>query len=90
MKRIIAIMLISLMVLPAMTFAKEREDPITGSVKTVAKAIQGTVAAGESSVEALAKGNPAAAVADPVKKTGETVYDATENTGKALSCQKVD
>ncbi|MFC1570664.1 hypothetical protein ACFL4E_02660 [Candidatus Omnitrophota bacterium] len=86
--KIVAILLIGLMVLPAMSFAGE--DPVTGSVKTVAKAIQGTVAAGESSIEALAKGKPADAVADPVNKTGETVYQATENTGKALTCQTVD
>ncbi len=87
--KIVAILLIGLMVLPAMSFAAG-EDPVTGSVKTVAKAIQGTVAAGESSIEALAKGKPADAVADPVNKTGETVYQATENTGKALTCQTVD
>lgn len=91
MKKIFAIILISLMVVSSQAaFAVQREDPITGSVKTVAKAIQGTVAAGESSIEALAKGDPAKAVSDPVQKSGETVYDATENTGKALSCQTVE
>ena len=91
MKKLTAIILISLMVLPSVgALAREVEDPITGSVKAVAKAIQGTVAAGESSIEALAKGDPAKAVSDPVQKTGETVYEATENTGKALSCQRVE
>jgi hypothetical protein len=90
MKKLVAIILISLMVLSSAAAFAATEDPITGSVKTVAKAIQGTVAAGESSIEALAKGDPAKAVSDPVQKSGETVVNAAENTGKALSCQVVE
>jgi hypothetical protein len=46
MKKLFAIILISLMVLSSAAAFAATEDPITGSVKTVAKAIQGTVAAG--------------------------------------------
>lgn len=88
--RIIAIILISLMVLPALALAKDMEDPVTGTVKTVGKAAQGTVETAVSPLEALGKGEPDKMVTDPVEKGGKTVYEATENTGKALTGQKVD
>ncbi len=89
MKRVFVIMLIGLMVLPAMMALAEGEDPITGTVKTVGRAAEGTVKTAVSPIEALAK-DPSNMVSDPVELGGKTVYQATENTGKALTGKKVD
>ena len=91
MKRVLVIMLIGLMVLPsAMALAEKGEDPITGSVKTVGKAAEGTVKTAVSPFEAMGRGEPDKVVTDPVEQGGKTVYQATENTGKALTGKKVD
>ena len=66
------------------------EDPVTGTVKTVGRAAEGTVKTAVSPVKALGEGKPDKMVTDPIEKGGKTVYKATENTGKALTSQKVD
>ena len=89
--KVIAIMLACLMVLSSATaFAAQNEDPVTGTVKTVGRAAQGTVETAVSPLEALGKGKPDKIVTDPIEKGGKTVYNATKNTGKALTSQKVD
>ena len=77
-------------------FAAEEEsgDIVTGTVKTVGKAVAGTAETVASPVVATGRamtgeGSPDKVVTDPVKKGGETVYDATVDTGKTLTGQKV-
>lgn len=89
--KVIAIMLACLMVLSSqVVFAAQNEDPVTGTVKTVGRAAQGTVETAVSPITALGKGEPDKMITDPVEKGGKTVYNATENAGKALTSQKVD
>ena len=89
--KVVAIMLACLMVLSSqVAFAGQSEDPITGTVKTVGRAAQGTVETAVSPITALGRGEPEKMVTDPVEKGGGTIYKATENTGKALTSQKVD
>jgi len=90
MKKILALMLMVLVVMSSVAAFAENEDPITGAVKTVGKAAQGTVETAVAPVEALGKNEPANVVADPLKKGGETVAQAAENTGKTATCQKVN
>lgn len=86
-----SIMVVVVMVLAsASAFAAEMEDPVTGTVKTVGRAAQGTVETAVSPIQALGKGEPANVVADPVQKGGETVVKAAENTGKTVTCQEVE
>lgn len=89
--KVIAIILACLMVLSSQAvFAAQNEDPVTGTVKTVGRAAQGTVETAVSPITALGKGEPDKMITDPVEKGGKTVCNATENTGKALTSQKVD
>ncbi|MFC1570663.1 hypothetical protein ACFL4E_02655 [Candidatus Omnitrophota bacterium] len=90
MKKLFVIMLIGLMVLPAVMCLAEGEDPITGTVKTVGRAAEGTVKTAVSPIEALGEGKPGNIISDPVDQGGKTVYQATDNTGKALTGRKVD
>jgi hypothetical protein len=88
--KVIAIMLACLMVLSAASAFAASEDPVTGTVKTVGRAAEGTVKTAVSPIQALGEGRPDKMVTDPLEKGGKTVYQATENTGKALTSQKVD
>ena len=91
MKKVMSIMLVVFMVLPSVAaFAGEVEDPITGTVKTVGRAAQGTLETAVSPMEALGKGEPANVVADPVQKGGETVAKTAENIGKTVTFQEVE
>ncbi|MDP8299304.1 MAG: hypothetical protein P9L88_05330 [Candidatus Tantalella remota] len=89
--KVLAIMLVAFMALSTVTcFAVEREDPITGSVKTVGRAAKGTVETAVSPVVAIGRGEPEKVITDPLNKGGKTVYDATVDTGKTVTMQKVD
>ena len=91
MKKVMSVMLVVFMVLPSIAaFAGAVEDPVTGTVKTVARAAQGTVETAVSPIEALGKGEPGNVVVDPVKKGGETVAKTAENTGKTVTFQEVE
>jgi hypothetical protein len=79
--------------------AGKADDPVTnvvtGSVNTVGKAAEGTVKTVAAPVEALGdsmkgEGTPDKIITGPVEKGGETVYDATVNTGKTVTGQKVE
>ena len=77
-------------------FAAEAKDPVqysgnvvTGSVKTVGEAAEGTTKAAVSPIEALwnfltGKGKPEKIVTDPVNKSGDTIYKAGQNTDKTV------
>jgi hypothetical protein len=89
--KVIAIVLVAFMALSTVTvFAVEREDPITGSVKTVGRAAKGTVETAVSPIVAVGKGEPEKIVTAPLEKGGETVYNAAVDTGKTATMQKVD
>ena len=90
MKKIMAIILVTLLVLPSVAMAGDVEDPVTGSVKTVARAAQGTVETAVSPIKALGSDEPGNVVVDPLEKGGETVSQAVVDTGKAATAQKVD
>ncbi|MBD3425978.1 MAG: hypothetical protein GF409_01950 [Candidatus Omnitrophica bacterium] len=79
--------------------AEEADNPVTnvisGSVKTVGKAAEGTAKTVASPVEAMGKSmqgkeTPDKIITSPVEKGGETVYDATRDTGKTVTGQKVE
>jgi len=90
MKKIMAIMLIGLLVLPAVVMA-ETEDPVTGAVKTVGKAAKGTVETAASPFRAMSEGkDPGHIVTDPIQQGGKTVGEAAVDTAKTATIQKVD
>ena len=65
-------------------------DPVTGAVKTVGKAVKGTVETAVSPIEAMSKGEGDKMITEPVKKGGETVVEATQDTGKTVTGQPVE
>ena len=78
---------------PARDVANYTGNVVTGSVETVGEAAKGTTETAASPIVAFwewltGKGEGRNIVTDPVNKGGETVYDASVNTGKTLTGQK--
>lgn len=90
--KVIAIMVVMVLLIGSpMAFAGKSEDPVTGAVKTVGRAAQGTVETAVSPVKAITEGKtPDHVVTDPVVEGGKTVGKAAENTGKSITCQEVE
>ena len=66
---------------------------VTGSVKTVGEAAEGTAKTAVSPIEAFwnfltGKDKGDKVVTDPINKGGKTIYDASVNTGKTITGQK--
>ena len=66
---------------------------VTGSVKTVGKAAEGTAETAVSPIQAFwdfltGKGSGEKVVTDPVEKGGRTIYKAGEDTDKTLRGKK--
>lgn len=97
--KILLVCIMGIVLVCSYAVAEKADDPVTnvvkGSVNTVGHAAEGTVKTVAAPVEALGdsmKGEdtPDKIVTSPVEKGGETVYDATVNTGKTVTGQKVE
>ena len=105
MKKVISIVLVMVFVLSVATVAIAANEPVkdaanysgnvvTGTVNTVGKAAYGTTETAVSPIVAfwrnlIGKGKPQDIVVDPINKGGETIKNATVNTGKTVTGQKV-
>ena len=102
MKKMLAVIIVIAIgfAFTASGFAAEKSDPVrytgnvvTGSVKTVGEAAEGTTKAAISPFEALwnfltGKGKAEKIVTDPVNKSGRTIYKAGQNTDKTVRGKK--
>ncbi len=78
---------------PAEKAATYTGNVVSGSVNTVGEATKETTETAVSPLVALwrsltGKGKPEKVVTDPINKGGETVYNATVNTGKTIVGEK--
>ena len=98
MKKTITFLLVALflfaVVAPVIALAAEdaAHKAVGGTMKTVGEAAKGTTETAVSPLVAFwrsirGKGSPDKVVTEPIKKGGETVYEASKGTGKTITGQ---